>query len=59
MEVNAVKMKYTVTFRHQNVGQHHNIMIANESIEIVAKFKEYLDKTVTNQNCIHDKIKSR
>jgi hypothetical protein len=44
--------------RHQNSGQNQNTTIANESFENVATFK-YLGMTLTNQNDIHDEIKSR
>jgi hypothetical protein len=44
--------------RHSNSGQNQNIRIANESFESVATFR-YLGTTLTNQNDIHDEIKSR
>jgi hypothetical protein len=44
--------------RYPNSGQNQNIRIANESFENVGKFK-YLETTLTNQNDIHDEIKSR
>jgi hypothetical protein len=58
LEINAEKTKYMIMSRHSNSGQSHNIRIANESFENVAKFK-YLRTTPTNQNDIHDEIKSR
>jgi hypothetical protein len=47
-----------MTCRHPNSGQNQNIKTANESFENVAKFK-YLGMTLTNQNDIHNEIKSR
>jgi hypothetical protein len=44
--------------RHQNLGQNQNIRIANESSENVAKSK-YVGTTLTNQNDIHDEIKTK
>jgi hypothetical protein len=44
--------------RHLYSGQKQNIRIANEWFENIAKFK-YLWMTLTNQNNIHDEIKSR
>jgi hypothetical protein len=44
--------------RYPNSGQNQNVRIANELFENVAKFI-YLGTTLTNQNGIHDEIKSR
>jgi hypothetical protein len=44
--------------RDQNVGQHINIQIGNKSFETVEQFR-YLRTTLTNQNSIHEEIKSR
>jgi hypothetical protein len=44
--------------RTQKVGQKHSIKVANRSFEYVAKFK-YLRTTLTDQNHMHEVIKSR
>jgi len=41
---------------HQNIGQNHNIMIANKSFENVTEFK-YFQVTVTDPNLIHEKFR--
>jgi hypothetical protein len=58
LEINAGKTKYMIMSCHPNSGQNQNIRIANELFEKVAKFK-YLGTTLTNQNDIHDEIKSK
>jgi hypothetical protein len=56
--VTPEKTKYVLRSRYQNIGQKHSIKIANRSFEDVAKFK-YLGATLTDQNCMHEEIKSR
>jgi hypothetical protein len=58
LEINAEKTKYMIMSHYLNSGQNHNIRIANESFQNVEKFK-YLGTLLTNQNDIHDEIKSR
>jgi hypothetical protein len=58
LQINAEKIKYMIMSHHPNSGQNQNIRIANELFKNVAKFK-YLGMTLTNQNDIHDEIKSR
>jgi len=57
LEVNADKTKYMVMSRDQNAGYSHNMKIDNRSFEMLEEFK-YLGTNVTNQNYIHDEIKS-
>jgi sorting nexin-29 len=57
-EVNAEKTKYMVMSRKHDAGQNHNIKLGNKSFERVEQFK-YLGTTLTNQNSIHEEIKSR
>jgi hypothetical protein len=58
LEVNPEKTKYMLVSRCQKAGQRQSIRIGNRSSESVAKF-QYLGTTQTDQNCIHEEIKSR
>jgi hypothetical protein len=58
LEVTDEKTKHMFMSRHQTAGQSNYIRAANKSFEKVEKFK-YLGSTLTEQNCIHEKIRSR
>jgi hypothetical protein len=58
LEVNREDTKYMFMSRHQNARQKRSLLTAKKSFENVEKFK-CLEMTVTNQNCIHEEIKSR
>jgi hypothetical protein len=58
LEVNPEKTKYMLVSMCQKAGQRQSIKVGNSSFESVAKFK-YLGTTLTDQNCIHEEIKSR
>jgi len=57
LEVNPDKTTHMVMSRDQIAGRSHNIKIDNSSYERVEEFK-YLGTTLTNQNSIHEEIKS-
>jgi hypothetical protein len=56
--LNPEKIEYMLMSSYQKVGQRHSIKVANRSFEDVEKFK-YLGITLTDQNCMHEDIKSR
>jgi hypothetical protein len=58
LKVNPEKTKYMLESRCQKAGQRQSIKIGNRSFKSVANFK-YLGTTLTDQNYIHEEIKSR
>jgi glycerol-3-phosphate O-acyltransferase len=58
LEVNPEKTKYMLESRCQKAGHRQSIKIGNRSFESMAKFK-YLGTTLTDQNSVHEEIKSR
>jgi hypothetical protein len=58
LEVNKERTKYVLISHSEKTGQKHSIKVANRSFEDVTKFK-YLGTTLTDQNCMHEEIKSR
>jgi hypothetical protein len=56
--VNPEKARYTLMSHSQKVGQKYSTEIADRFFEEVAKFR-YLGTTLTDQNCMHEEIKSR
>jgi hypothetical protein len=56
--VNADKTKYMIMSRNQDAGRSHNIKIDISFFERVEQFK-YMGTALTDQNSIHEKIKSR
>jgi hypothetical protein len=58
LEANPEKSKYMLMPCSQKIGQKHSVKIANRSFEYVEKPK-YLGTTLTDQNYMHEEIKSR
>jgi hypothetical protein len=58
LKVNPEKTKYVLMSRYQKPGQKYSINIASRSSNDVEKFK-YLGTTLTDQNRMHEEIKSR
>jgi hypothetical protein len=58
LEVKPEKTRYMLMSRSQKVRQKRSIKLANRSFEYVTKFK-YLGTTLTDQNHMHEEIKSR
>jgi hypothetical protein len=58
LQVKIQNTMHIVLSRRQSSRQNHNLLNDNKAFENVAKFME-LGMTETNQNCIHEEIKSR
>jgi hypothetical protein len=58
VEVNTEKTKVMIMFRHQNVGQNRDSLIANKFFENVTK-SECMETYVTCQNCTDGDIWQR
>jgi hypothetical protein len=58
LEVNPVKTKYMLRPPYQKAGQIHCLNNTNSSFEDKTTLK-YLGTTITDQNCMHEEIKSR
>jgi hypothetical protein len=58
LEVNPKKTKYMLVSRSQMTRQNYSTKVANRFFEDVAKF-DYLGTTLTDQNHMHEEIKSR
>jgi hypothetical protein len=58
LEVNPEKTQCKLMSRYQKVGQKHSTKTANRSFQDMTKFK-YLERTLTDQNYMHEEIKSR
>jgi hypothetical protein len=58
LEVNPQKTEYMLILCYQKTGQKLSIKTAHRSFEDVAKFK-HLETKLTDQNCMHEGIKSR
>jgi hypothetical protein len=58
LEVNSEKSKYIFMSLYQTAGQNNYVRVANKSFDKLAKFN-YLGSTLTDQNCIHEEIRSR